>query len=273
MSECINKYFILNNDKKLCEQFDDDLLKGGKSLYEVIRIIDGKPLFLERHLNRLESSSKLTRLDIWISKGEVKEKICELIKINDIRIGNVKIVFKFDETNVFLAYFVKHHYPKEEDYKIGVKTILYHGERENPNAKIINLSFRGAVDKEIKEKNVYEAILVNKKGYITEGSKSNIFMIKENKVLTAPLIDVLPGVTRGFIIEICDKIGLKVLEKNINYKDVKDLEGLFISGTSPKILPISKVDSIEFNSANNKVILEIMKKYNETAEEDAKFKY
>lgn len=270
MSECINKYFILNNDKKLFEQFDDDFLKGGKSLYEVIRIIDGKPLFLQKHLNRLESSSKLTNLDIWISKDEVKEKICELIKINEITIGNVKIVFKFDETNVFLAYLVKHHYPKEKDYEIGVKTILYHGERENPNAKIINLNFREAVDKEIKEKNAYEAILVNKKGHITEGSKSNIFMLKENKMITAPLIDVLPGVTRGVIIELCNKIGLQVSDKNVDYRDVKDLDGMFISGTSPKILPISKVDNIEFNSANNKAILEIMKKYNEATEEDIK---
>lgn len=271
MSECINQYFIFNNEKRPCEKFDDNLLKAGKSLYEVIRIIDGKPLFLQRHLSRLQTSAKLTNLDIWLSKDEIKEKICELIKMNDVRIGNIKIVFKFEADNMFLAYFVKHHYPNEEEYKTGVATILYHGERETPNAKIINLSFRESVDKEIKEKGVYEAILVNKKGYITEGSKSNIFMIKDDKVLTAPLRDVLPGVTRGVILELCSKIGFEVLEKNVDYVSVKDLDGLFISGTSPKVLPINKVDNMKFNSANNNVILKIMEKYNEAVEENIKF--
>lgn len=270
MSECVNKYFIFNNEKKSCEQFDDDLLKGGKSLYEVIRIIDGKPLFLQRHLNRLENSAKLADVKVWVSKDDIKDKIRELVKINDTKVGNVKVIFKFGKTNLFLVYFVKHHYPEEDDYKNGVKTILYHGERENPNAKIINLSFREAVDKEIKEKDAYEAILVNKKGNITEGSKSNIFMIKDDKVLTAPLVDVLPGVTRGVIMELSSEIGFQVLEKNVDYISIKDLDGLFVSGTSPKILPISRVDDMEFNSANNEIILELMKKYNATVEENIK---
>ncbi|MBV7272278.1 aminotransferase class IV family protein [Clostridiaceae bacterium UIB06] len=268
MSECVNKYFIFNNEERSCEQFDDNLLKGGKSLYEVIRIIDGKPLFLQRHLERLKNSAKLTDLNIWFSEDDLKNKIYELVRINDTKIGNIKIIFKFGETNIFLAYFVKHHYPNEDEYRNGVKTILYHGERENPNAKIINLSFREAVNKEIEEKNAYEAILVNKKGNITEGSKSNIFMIKNGKVLTAPLIDVLPGVTRGVVIELCSKIGLQVLEKNVDYMSIKDLDGLFISGTSTKILPIGRVDDIKFNSASNKVVLELMKKYDEISKED-----
>ncbi|MBI6872749.1 aminotransferase class IV [Clostridium aciditolerans] len=270
MSECVNKYYVHNNEIKSCEQFDDNLLIGGKSLYEVIRIIDGKPLFLNRHLNRLENSCNITDLQIWLSKDEIKNKICELIGSNNTSIGNVKIVFKFDNVNSFFAYFVKHHYPSDEDYKNGVNTILYHGERENPNAKIINMNFRAAVDKEIKEKNAYEAILVNRKGYITEGSKSNIFMIKGNSVITAPLVDVLPGITRAVIMELCSEIGLEVLEKNVHYIEVKDLDGLFISGTSPKVLPISRVDNIEFDSVNNKAILEIMKKYNEVVQEDTK---
>ena len=86
------------------------------------------------------------------------------------------------------------------------KNDLYFGERENPNAKIINLSFREKVNKKIREKNAYEAILVDRKGYITEGSKSNIFMIKDNMLLTSPVKAVLPGVTRGEIIDIAEEV-------------------------------------------------------------------
>lgn len=268
MSECLNKYFILNNEMKSCDEFDENLLSEGKSLYEVIRIIDGKPLFLQKHLERLKNSANIVNMKLWLTENEIKERIVKLTKENSISIGNVKFIFNFNKNNTFLAYFVKHHYPSEEDYKNGVKTIFYHGERKNPNAKVINMDFRTAVDKEIKEKNAYEAILVDRNGYITEGSKSNIFMIKGKTVITSPLEAVLPGVTRGTIMELCSKMSLELKEEKVHYKDVKDLDALFISGTSPKVLPISKVDDIEFNSSQNELVLEIMEEYSKEVKED-----
>lgn len=262
MSECLHQYFVFNDEVKSCNEFDDDLLKSGKSLYEVIRIIEGKELFLQRHLERLNSSAKLTNTELWIAEDDIKEKIKKLIEKNNINIGNIKLVFNVDR-KMFLAYFIKYHYPSKEDYEKGVKAIFYHGERENPNAKIVNMDFRDRVDKEIREKNVYEAILVDRNGFITEGSKSNVFMIEEGKVITSPLENVLPGITRNVIIEVCRKMGIEVLEKKIHYKDVKDLEGLFISGTSPEVLPISEVEDMKFNSSQNEIIFRIMNGYNE----------
>ena len=76
-------------------------------------------------------------------------------------------------------------------YTEGVKTILYYGERENPNAKIVNDNFRAKVTEEIKKSNAFEAILVDRNGLITEGSKSNIFAIKDGKLITAKAEAVL----------------------------------------------------------------------------------
>lgn len=268
MSECVNKYFLYNSEVKSSKEFDDDLLKRGKSLYEVIRIIEGKPLFLQKHLERLNNSAELSNVKLWLTIDELKEKIMELIEVNGTKIGNVKFIFNFNEKNTFAAYFVRHHYPSEEDYGKGVRTILYHGERKNPNAKVINMSFRAIVDKKIKEEDAYEAILVDRNGYITEGSKSNIFMIKGNQVITSPIEEVLPGITRNVIIEKCRNIGYEVLEEKIHYKSVKDLDGLFISGTSPKVLPIGEVDNINFDSARNKVILDVIEGYDSLVRED-----
>ncbi|MBC2581607.1 aminotransferase class IV [Clostridium sp. DJ247] len=263
MSECFSKYFLYNDNIEQCNKFDENLLVTGKSLYEVIRIINGKPLFLERHLNRLTNSEKITNLRLWLGENELKERIRSLIKANNFTEGNIKLIFNFNTDNVFLAYFVKHHYPEKEKYEKGVPTILYHGERNNPNAKVINSNFRVAVDKEIKDKGAFEAILVDRNGYITEGSKSNIFMIKDEKVITAPIEGVLPGVTREVIIEVCKNMGIKVQEEKVHYNDLKDLDALFISGTSPKVLPISCVNDIEFNSAKNETVIKIMNAYNE----------
>lgn len=270
MSECFSKYFICNSEVKKSEEFDENILHKGKSLYEVIRIVDGKPLFLDKHLERMDNSSRVSKLNLWLSKDEVKEKILQLIKVNKASLGNIKFLFNFQEENkkVFLCYFVKHHYPNLQDYENGVHTILYHGERENPNAKIINADFRTMVDKKIAGSNAFEAILVDRNGHITEGSKSNIFMIKGKDVLTAPLEDVLPGVTRSVIMSLCKRNDIAVKEEKISCNDLENLDALFISGTSPKVLPVKSVDKINFKSAQNEVVNKIMKAYDEALKED-----
>lgn len=270
MSECFSRYFICNSEVEKSEEFDENILHKGQSLYEVIRIIDGKPLFLDKHLERMDNSSRVSKLSLWLSKGEVKEKILQLIKVNNANLGNIKFLFNFQEGNrkTFLCYFVKYHYPTLQDYENGVHTILYHGERENPNAKIINVDFRTMVDSEITNSNAFEAILVDRNGHITEGSKSNIFMIKNNDVLTAPLKDVLPGVTRNVIMGLCKNLGINLKEEKINYNDLQNLDALFISGTSPKVLPVSSVDKIKFKSTQNEIVVKIMKAYDKALKED-----
>lgn len=270
--ECFNEFFIENEKIKERGSFEESFLKEGKSLYEVIRIIDGAPLFLKSHLERFYNSAKLEGLNLWLAEEEIKENINRLIEINKVSIGNIKLVFNFNKgkNNNFLCYFLKHNYPEDIEYKKGVRTILYHGERENPNAKVINMDFRKIVGEKIKEEKAYEAILVDRNGYITEGSKSNIFMIKDGKVITAPIEKVLPGITRQNIMDVCKNLNLKVEEEKVHYKDIDKLEGLFISGTSPKVLPIKSVDEIEFKSSENKLILSIMEGYNKAIEEDVK---
>ena len=272
LMECFNEFFIENEKIKERDSFEESFLKGGKSLYEVIRIIDGAPLFLKSHLERFYNSAKLEGLNLWLDEEEIKENINRHIEINRVSIGNIKLVFNFNKgkNNTFLCYFLKHNYPEEIEYKRGVKTILYHGERENPNAKVINMDFRKIVGEKIKEEKAYEAILVDRNGYITEGSKSNIFMIKDGKVITAPIEKVLPGITRQNIIDVCKNLNLKVEEEKVHYKHIGKLEGLFISGTSPKVLPIKSVDEIEFKSSENKLILSIIEGYNKAIEEDIK---
>lgn len=230
-----------------------------KIIYEVLRIIDGKPIFLENHLKRMKNSFELINEEFTLTYNEISAKIHELIKFENKFYGNIKITYGIHE-KILKVFFVEHSYPCEEMYKEGVKTILYFGERENPNAKIINEDFRGKVTAEIKDKNAYEAILIDKNGYITEGSKSNIFMIKGNVLMTSPTKAVLPGVTRGEIIKIAEKLGIEVKEVEYKYSEIDKLDGMFISGTSPKVLPIKSINNINLDP-NNSVIKKLMKEY------------
>ncbi|NFG39899.1 aminotransferase class IV [Clostridium botulinum] len=256
--EGINKFFIENSNIKEINQLEN-IKVPGKVIYEVLRIIHGKPLFLENHLLRMENSFKLINIDQCLDNFKIRNDIENLVRENEKLEGNIKLTYNVNE-KVMRIFFINHSYPNEEMYKNGVKTILYFGERENPNAKIVNLNFREKVNIKIKENNAYEAILVDRNGYITEGSKSNIFMVKENVLLTSPIKTVLPGVTRGEIIDIAIENGIKVEEVSYKYSDIEKLDGMFISGTSPKILPINQVDSIKMNS--NEIINKLIKYYN-----------
>lgn len=258
MVEAINEYYLENGKIKKVEEWTEH--KEGKLIYEVIRIINGKPLFYKEHYDRMINSFKLNNYNANITYEELEKYIDDVVTSNDKKIGNIKIIFniKTDDLKVF---FIKHSYPTEEMYKDGVKTILYFAERENPNAKVINTSFREKVNEEIKNNNAYEAILVDRNGYITEGSRSNIFFIKGSKVYTSKVEAVLPGVTRTKIMMVAKENGIEVIEENIKYTELNEMDELFISGTSPNILPINCVNDINFD-VNNELMRRLMKLFN-----------
>lgn len=266
MSECVSEVFLLNGEVKEKASFPDTAFTKGKSLYEVIRIMDGIPLFWERHWARLERSATLLHFNLLGSCEVIRSQMAEIVEFNKQKEGNIKIVFDYELNPSIYVYFIAHHYPSDEEYRLGVTTILYHAERENPNAKVINQTLRQKVDAAMKEASAYEAILVDREGYITEGSRSNLFFVQEGKIITAPGELVLPGITREVIIEVCDSLSIEVMERRVHHGEIEQMEALFISGTSPRVLPVSKVDQRGFSSPQNPTLLAVMRGYNERIE-------
>lgn len=265
MGKYLFNYFIKNDDAYGIEEFDDLFKTEGKCIYEVLRVIAGSPLFLKEHLDRLENSLKLEDAPCKLDMKTLGKYIVQLINLNRVRSGNMRIVI--NRGDVFI-YQVGATYPTSKQYSEGVKTILYFGERHNPNAKVVNDEFRNKVNEEIKKNDAFEAILVDRNGNVTEGSKSNIFFAKDGVLITAPVGEVLPGITRYMIMKAAERVGIKVEERNVNYNDIKDMDGLFISGTSPKVLPIREVkDIVQYNSVAP-VIINVMKAFDEVIDED-----
>lgn len=260
MRDAIGISYIENGEAISIDNWENQ--EGSDIIYEVIRVIEGKLLFYEAHYDRMVNSCKLSNTEFKISKDSLEKNIELLIKVNKVKEGNLKITFKGKE-EVLRIFFIKHSYPTEDMYALGVKTILYHGERTNPNAKIINNNFRKDVQEKIEEVNAFEAILVNRDNNITEGSKSNIFLIKDDMLFTSEVELVLPGVTRTEIIKVAKENNIKVTEKNMNIDTLEEFDAAFISGTSPNILPISNVNDIKYN-INNKLLRELMSLFEET---------
>ena len=106
-------------------------------------------------------------------------------------------------------------------------------------------------------------ILVDRNGQITEGSRSNIFFIKNGEVFTSPLHQVLPGVTRGKIIEILQSENVPVHEDPIMASQIGSFDAAFISGTSPKVLPIASIGEFRYD-VNDPLLRDLMNWYDRT---------
>ncbi|MBU5425803.1 aminotransferase class IV [Tissierella pigra] len=261
--EAIKDYVILNGKIIKTEEIEIFEKVEKPPIYEVIRTIDGVPLFLEDHLERMFESANIIGYRIDKDIYEIKNDIKKLILKNNIDKLNIKLLSTDIEGigKVFLVYNIESFYPPEEYYKDGIHTTIFHHERNNPNAKVLFTSFKENVTKKLEENKAFEALLVNKSGYIPEGSRSNIFFVKGDKVYTAKGTDVLIGITRKHIFNICNKLNIKIVEESIHIDDIRKIDGAFMSGTSVNVLPISSIDDIKIDSINNKIIREIKNTY------------
>lgn len=258
-------YLIYNGEVYSIEEINMENKVKEISIYEVIRIIDGTPLYLEEHLDRLRKSCELLGVKIDKTDEELVSVMMRLIEINEGYNLNIKILCSGMEKKIddIYMYFIKSYYPPKSLYKEGIHTILYRSERENPNAKTYNKQLREGIDEELKKRNAFEALLVNNNGGITEGSRSNVFFVKDNILFTSPPSEVLLGVTRTKIMELCRLNAIKVIEEEVSSDNLRKYDGAFITGTSTNVLPINAIDNIKFNSSQNDLIIKVMRIYEE----------
>ena len=247
--------------KAMTEGFKSDVTKGSltlPSVYEVIRLSGGKPQFLKEHYERLERSLASMGKPVPFTCGELASYIDELAEETGIKDHNIKL--ESDISGYSIMYLNPTHYPAAELYRSGVKVGLFRGERKNPNIKMMDRELRDATDRAIRQGDLYEVLLVNREGYITEGSRSNVFFIKNGEVFTSPTDAVLPGVTRTVIIRIIESSGIPIHYRAIRRDELGGFDAAFISGTSPKVLPIANIGSDTYD-VNDPVLRSVMEQY------------
>jgi branched-chain amino acid aminotransferase len=248
MTECDGKKFILNGSLQPVEMFDKSLVYEGESVYEVLRLVKGNPIFFQDHMDRLISSVKLQRKEILADITAIRKAISTLSRSQKKKETNLKIVFNYNNGVAnYLIYFIESVYPSPEQYKKGVKGILFFAERKDPESKVINHKLRSSIYHKLIHEGGYEAILVNEANLITEGSRSNIFFLRGDTLVTAPDNVVLNGITRKHILEICSENRIKVEQTCVNADHIKDFDAVFMTGTSPMVLSFCCIDDKFFN--------------------------
>ncbi len=268
MQECLGQYFFYNGQLKDYESFDDSFLSSSHYIYEVFRVIEGVPLFLEDHLERLVETCRLAKHCTAFDPLEMQQQVQALIARNRMETGNIKIVMRNTPEGLpeQMVYITQHQYPSPHQYEEGVALSLFKAERHNPNAKVMDVKLRNAANFMKQQKDVYETLLVNAEGCITEGSRSNVFFIRDGKVITPPVEEVLPGITRKYVMEVCRSLGLEVVEEKVPARSLVVMESLFISGTSRKVLPVKRVDQLDFDP-HHPLVQKIRQAFEQTVEE------
>jgi branched-chain amino acid aminotransferase len=245
METIIGNTIILNGAPAAASDYLPDVAAG--MYYEVIRLINGRLLFADDHLERLRSSCSQAAA-VCPDHQTLMEHLHLLLQHAAIRNGNIKLVlFKRLEKIHIACFFIPHFYPSDQDYLDGVVTKTYAFERPDPTIKRWNEDFRHNVNRFIREEHIYEAILLNGQGQVTEGSRSNLFFIDaKGRIFTAPSQVILPGITRKYVLQICREHGFEVIEQALSLQAAFNMESCFISGTSPKVLPVRALDDTGF---------------------------
>jgi branched-chain amino acid aminotransferase len=247
------------NDIRTTAIIDDNT---NPSVYEVIRLMDGVPIFMEDHFDRLLSSARISGIQWNMQLSEFDLAIKELMNSNHQNTGNIKFLLTTtNNVNHWSLSFIPHSYPSEKDYQQGVPAGLLYAERINPEAKVIQRSVREKADQMIADHKWYEVLLVDRNGFITEGSRSNVFFVKEGKFYTAPATMVLSGITRKKVMDCLSELNYIVVEQAVPANEVCDYEAAFFTGTSPKVLPIHAIDSCGFKT-DHLLVKELMNLYN-----------
>ena len=259
--------FLIHNDL-LRPAADSDIFEAinGRSIYEVIKIAQGVALFFEDHMARMRQSARLLGLDLNQPDKRVLEQIAQLVRENRCPEANAKLVWtRVDGRPVFLTYFIDREQPGPEVARRGIHTLLFEGRRDTPNIKTISGSFRERVKAARAREGAFEALLLDAQGYITEGSRSNLFFILNGRLYTPPAEAVLMGVTRKQVIAICAEMGLSVREKRLHRDALEHIEGAIITGTTVDVLPIGSVDSLQLPSASHPLLCDIIRRYDALA--------
>lgn len=231
------------------------------NIYEVVRVQSRIVLFAEDHFSRFCNSLKIGNQKIDVEFKLWTEKLNRMGLLNNIENSNIRLdrYYQSDGTYTEVISPLQSIYPTLEEITNGVATILQFDERNNPNAKISDYNVRNKANDMLTLNKAYESILVNHLNLITEGSRSNIFAIKNNQLYTAPDHLVLQGIMRKKVIDAANELHIIITYEAINTSDINNIDAMFITGTSPRVLPIKTINDKTLIT-NHPIIIQLRNK-------------
>lgn len=244
------KIIVLN--KVGINPYDIGLLRG-YGIFDVMCTENEKPFLLDLHWRRFQNSAGELNLKIPIAKNEYKNILQKIIKLNGFSKSTIRTVLTggpsdngfnhISGNETFLILIEKFMSLPKEVYSKGAKVITLKYDRQFPLAKTTN--YVAAIKhQKIKEKNKAIEIVYFQNGNFLEASTSNLFIVKNNQIIT-PKEGVLSGITRNLAIKLAKQKRINVEEREIPERDLFSASEIFLTATNKGIVPIIKVDNKE----------------------------
>lgn len=257
-----------NNGKLIPQEFlenpDPTLVP---MVYEVFRVLKHKPLFLDEHLKRMFRSIELLGFDKPYTRVQMEKHLFELLDTEPERIGNIKIRLSWWPEPILEIGYIPHTYPTAKEQSDGVAVATFHAIRNTPNIKLWNAALRARTNQALKDLDVFEVLLVNEAGNITEGGRTNHFYVKDSVLYTAPLESVLPGITRQKVMDAAEILNIRLIEKYLHESEVGSVDEMFTSGTSAGVQPIAVVNGLPLPE-DKSITMFIQHAYNKMVENE-----
>lgn len=240
--------------------FDHGFLYGD-SIYETVRTSGGRPFLLQRHLERLRASAAALHLDLNRTLEEDRLAVDEALAAAANPESILRIIVTRGEGDIGYGrdlcrrpstlIYVRPMKPLQNpDTRPGIKVVILSILRNDPRTvspaiKSGNLLNNILGAHEAEERGVEEGIMLNPAGQVAEGTMTNLFIVKNGVVRTPPLEDgILPGITRGFVLELARETGVPVREESFPPADLLAADEAFLTGTTRAVQPILSVDDV-----------------------------
>ena len=268
----LNSRYIEFKNAKV--HIEDRGLQFSDSVYEVVPFYKKKLIDFSFHIKRLKYSLNELEFKFIVDEKKLKKIFYKIIFLNKINNGLVYLQitrgvqsrdhsYKNNLKPNIIIYIInkKLNIPNKE-FK-GKKAITYEDLRwKRRDIKSVSLLANVLAKKEAVRKKAFEAILIDR-GKITEATASNVWIVKNNKLITHPSnTDILKGVTRETLKKIIKINKLNLKEKSFNLKELYNAEEVFITSSGNFVTPIIEIDTKKINKGKiGKISLQLAKLY------------
>ncbi|MEM2213945.1 MAG: branched-chain-amino-acid transaminase [Candidatus Nezhaarchaeales archaeon] len=237
--------------------FDHGFLYGD-GVFESVIVTDGVAFKLKEHIDRLYDSAKAICIDVPMSKEEMIKTIVDVVRANGFKNAYIRIIVTrgvgdlgldprkcSKPTIVIIVDKIKLY--DDDVWSKGLTTIISSVRRDRVDAtthEVKSMNYLNNILAKIEANAVGadEAIMLDDRGFVSEGTADNIFIVK-NGVIYTPLRSsgILPGITRARVMKLAEELGYKVVEKDITPAELLTADEVFLTGTAAGIVPVVKV--------------------------------
>ncbi len=237
------------NAKKAKISIDNSSFLSGIGVFETMKAVGDDVLFLPLHLERFFKNAKKTGLKLPCPPDLLFQAIPAIVRKNRFPRTTIRMTLSRDgqgKPHLVIAPRPFEAYPKSHYTRGGKLVFIRSVAADSPALSTIKTTSyltKMAAREETKRRGAVEGLLINAKGFVTEGASSNVFIVKNGVLITPPLSDgLLPGTRRKLVLRIAKKMKMKSREKSLRPRDILEADEVFITSSLKDILPIRRVE-------------------------------